>query len=74
MASKENFWVGVVDVNHSGNWEWTDGSSFDYSNWKSSQPDGGEYYMCIGNIGGGGDWRDWLVEKKGALFARLGCK
>ena len=59
MASKENFWVGVVDVNHSGNWEWTDGSSFDYSNWKSSQPDGGEYYMCIGNskeegIGGTG--------------------
>jgi len=33
-------WIGAVDPDQNGAWEWTDGSTFDFSYWRSGQPDG----------------------------------
>jgi len=52
-------WIGGVDRNHDGLWEWTDGSFFDFSNWSSNQPNGGEYFILLGRDG---EWRDWTAS------------
>ena len=49
-------WIGAVDTRHNGVWEWTDGSTFDFSNWVFGQPDGGQYYTYMDNHG---EWRDF---------------
>ena len=45
----DRVWVGAVDPDHDGAWEWTDGSTFEFSNWMSGQPDGGSgsYYTVM---------------------------
>merc|ERR550517_1746512 len=45
----DRVWIGAVDPDQNGAWEWTDGSSFDFSNWRSGQPDGGSgsYYTVM---------------------------
>jgi len=50
-------WIGAVDTDHNGVWEWTDGSSFDFSYWLSDQPDGGQYYTVIDYVSSR-RWRD----------------
>ena len=63
-GSGAGFWVGGVDLHHNGVWGWTDGSGFDFSNWSSSQPDGGEYYMLVASVAYDRpyDWRDWEYD------------
>ena len=56
---RNGVWIGGVDFNHNRVWGWTDGSSFDYTNWLSSQPDGGEYYLVIEEADGRWTWRDF---------------
>ena len=54
-------WIGAVDTDYNGVWEWTDGSTFDFSYWMSGQPDGGSKYDyrvmdCL--YSGFGEWND----------------
>uniref|UniRef100_A0A9L0IBW7 C-type lectin domain-containing protein n=1 Tax=Equus asinus TaxID=9793 RepID=A0A9L0IBW7_EQUAS len=38
-----DIWIGLHDHRQEGQFEWTDGSSHDYSYWDGSQPDDGVY-------------------------------
>jgi len=40
-------WLGANDEKKEGNWVWTDGSSVTYSDWDSSQPNGGTRENCL---------------------------
>jgi hypothetical protein len=37
---KNQGWIGLSDEASEGNWEWTDGSPFVFSNWKEGEPSG----------------------------------
>ena len=61
-ATYDQFWIGSTDVEQEGNWKWTSGEAFNYSNWQPREPNnaGGledfvnkEY--CCGHFG---DWND----------------
>ena len=56
-------WIGAVDTDHNGAWEWTDGSTFDFSNWVSGQPDGKQYYAYMDcNDSPSGQWKDYYYN------------
>ncbi|XP_077984091.1 uncharacterized protein LOC144438793 [Glandiceps talaboti] len=35
----DTYWIGLHDIDSENDWSWTDGSTFDYSNWYSGEPD-----------------------------------
>ena len=44
----DGVWIGAVDPDHNGVWEWMDGSGFDFSYWiPGDEPDGGSYYTVM---------------------------
>ena len=48
-------WIGGVDPEHNGDWGWTDGTKWDFTNWINGQPMGdGSYVVLLSGI-----WR-WL--------------
>ena len=59
----DDIWIGAVDTDHNGAWEWTDGSTFDFSNWVSGQPDGKQYYAYMDcNDSPSGQWKDYYYN------------
>ena len=42
-----NAWVGLNDVASEGNWEWSDGSAYDYEIWPDTEPNGGTNENCV---------------------------
>merc|ERR1712130_10985 len=59
--SSSYVWIGAVDPDHNGYWEWTDGTSFDFSYWASSEPKGGRYYAAMDGSNSRA-WRDWVYS------------
>jgi len=62
ICGQTNCWIGLNDAVEEGNYKWSDGSPFDYSNWDSDQPnpDGSEDYILIrNNFVVEGKWHDF---------------
>jgi len=51
-------WLGGSDSHVEGEWVWTDGSSFNYTNWDSSSPDGGLTKNCMYMHSSHSSWTD----------------
>ena len=67
----DGVWAGGVDFNHNGVWGWTDGTSFDFTNWRSGQPGGGEYYLHLGDDNGIWNWRDWEYYNDSSYICQI---
>ena len=65
-------WIGAVDTDHNGAWEWTDGSPFDFSYWLSDQPDGGQYFTVMDcDDSTSGQWRDLEFDRSYNYICQL---
>ena len=56
--TQDRAWIGGMKIH--GNWQWTDGSTWGYTNWAQNQPDdahGGQDRTQF-NWGGTGKWDD----------------
>ena len=52
-------YIGGTDAANEGQWEWTDGSAWDFEYWLSGQPDSGTDQNTLGlDRTQGGRWRD----------------
>ncbi|XP_071940974.1 macrophage mannose receptor 1-like [Antedon mediterranea] len=69
-------WVGLSDLTNNKQFRWTDGSSVDYTNWASGEPNeagGGE--DCVELIGSeyqAGLWNDNACDKKNGYICQDG--
>ena len=62
-------WIGANDIASEGSWAWSDGSSWDYENFNSGEPNGGsgenlvniwiETTDCTYGYGRAGKWNDY---------------
>ncbi|CAH1265253.1 COLEC11 [Branchiostoma lanceolatum] len=42
----EAFWFGLHDYEHEGQWQWSDDTDVDYTNWHPGEPNGGVGQSC----------------------------
>ena len=68
----DNTWIGGSDARHEGNWEWTDGSTWDYEYWLSDQPDGGSQdSLAMDTSDSYGRWRDLPESDSKYILCRM---
>ena len=68
----DDTWIGGSDAQHEGTWEWTDGSTWDYENWLSDQPDGGsQNSLAMDTTGSYGRWRDLSESESKYILCRM---
>ncbi|ELT90611.1 hypothetical protein CAPTEDRAFT_101356 [Capitella teleta] len=65
--------IGGTDRASEGNWQWSDGTAFDYENWKSGepnhQPGDGDAMMTVKSGGSGNRvWRDRSTDAPAAFL------
>ncbi|XP_059355386.1 ladderlectin-like [Carassius carassius] len=45
--SSTHSWIGAHDAIQEGQWVWSDGTPYDYTNWCSGEPNGGGAENCV---------------------------
>ena len=43
----ESLWIGASDKRSEGNFEWSDGKKFSFSNWYPKEPNGQRHENCV---------------------------
>ena len=61
MKGNNGLFIGLVQRKN-GNFEWTDGSSFKYTNWASGEPNNAGGEDC-GMVWWSGEWNDLSCSK-----------
>uniref|UniRef100_A0AC34G0R0 C-type lectin domain-containing protein n=1 Tax=Panagrolaimus sp. ES5 TaxID=591445 RepID=A0AC34G0R0_9BILA len=46
MKDATDFWIGATKNNNAKTWQWTDGSTFDFDEWKYGRPDNSSLTDC----------------------------
>ena len=76
--SPASAWLGGSDADSEGDWTWADGSTWGYTNWRSSEPNGNpvepngnviENYLAM-NIDG--SWNDLRINASINFFCQQG--
>lgn len=47
LAEGDVCWLGGSDLETEGEWVWNDGSAWDYDNWDTDEPNGGQEENCL---------------------------
>ena len=70
----ERVWLGGNDINQEGTWVWSDGTCWDYTNWRTGQPDNRELIQncLLGNMGSENKWVDSVCTEEN-LFVCMRC-
>jgi len=71
-------WVGGNDQNQEGNWVWTDGSHWNYTDWNPGQPDNynnnaaqGEHCLNLFSARRSGKFNDWFCSYKMKFLCKI---
>ena len=70
VAQGEWPWLGLHRAD--GSWIWTDGSDYDYSNWFTGYPIGGEGERCVDICDfSSGVWCDWSCNEEKPFICQI---
>ena len=60
VTASDRYWIGYTDAATEGTWVWDTGSSATYTNWLSSEPNGGTSENCTLTVATSGrGWGDF---------------
>ena len=66
-------WIGAHDTSTEGHFQWTDGTTYNYTNWSPNQPDNWQSLEDCGRIRSdyGNKWNDSGCGKSGYFVCKL---
>ena len=66
----ENIWIGANDIKDEGNFEWSDGNAFSFSNWYQEEPNNQGDEDCV-NLKPVRKWNDQTCSSKLAFICKF---
>ena len=74
--AKETIWLGHHDLHKEGQWTWTDGTKFSYSNWGKGSPNNAagnsmDCMMIYAPTSEEKQWYDYLCTKEAKFVCKL---